>query len=59
MTVNEWLDACKRDAERREVPQLSPLIDGLRASIERLRAADWNDDLRGVRPPDQAARSRP
>lgn len=56
MTPDELVADAKRDADRRGLPQLAPLLDGLRVSIERLRAADWNDDLRGARPPDHAAR---
>ena len=47
MTLDEWVAATKRDAERRGLPQLASLIEGLRPSLERLRAADWNDDMRG------------
>jgi hypothetical protein len=47
MTLEAWVTAAKRDAERRGLPQLPPLLDTLRSAMERLRAADWNDDLRG------------
>jgi hypothetical protein len=48
MTIAEWLAAAKADAEKRGLPELMPMLDGLAQATERLRAADWNDD------PDQA-----
>ena len=44
MTIAEWLAQAKADAERRGLPELIPLLEGLAQSTERLRAADWNDD---------------
>lgn len=44
MTIAEWLAAAKADAEKRGLPQLIPLLEGLAQSTERLRAGDWNDD---------------
>ena len=44
MTIAEWLAAAKADAEKRGLPELIPLLDGLAQATERLRAADWNDD---------------
>jgi hypothetical protein len=59
MSLDEWMTVAARDAERRGIPRLVPLLDGLRASLDRLRTADWNDDLGpAVRRPDQAAGSR-
>ncbi len=43
MTIAEWLAAAKADAEKRGLPELLPLLDGLAESTERLRAGDWND----------------
>ena len=52
MTVDRWLAAALADAERRGLPELKPLLQGLAASITALRAADWNEreifDLFGV-----------
>jgi hypothetical protein len=42
--VAAWREWAKADAERRGLPQLAPLIDGLSTTIARLRAGDWNDD---------------
>ena len=41
-SVSAWRDWAKADAERRGLPQLAPLIDGLSTTIARLRAGDWN-----------------
>lgn len=44
MTITEWLEMAKADAERRGLPELVPALEGLAQATERLRAADWNDD---------------
>lgn len=44
MTIPEWLEAAKADAEKHGLPELIPMLDGLAQATERLRAADWNDD---------------
>ena len=44
MTITEWLAAAKADAERRGLPELIPMLEGLAQATERLRAADWNDN---------------
>ena len=43
MTVDRWLAAAIADAERRGLPELKPLLEGLAASTTALRAAEWND----------------
>jgi hypothetical protein len=43
MTVDRWLAAAEADAERRGLPDLKPLLQGLAASMRALRAGDWND----------------
>ena len=43
MTVDRWLAAAEADAERRGLPELKPLLQGLAASTRALRAGDWND----------------
>jgi hypothetical protein len=45
-SVDAWRDWAKADAERRDLPQLAALIDGLTATISRLRLGDWNADAR-------------
>jgi hypothetical protein len=44
MTISEWLAAAKADAEKRGLPDLIPMLEGLAQATERLRAADWNDN---------------
>lgn len=44
MTIAEWLDQAKADVERRGLPELKPMLDGLAQATERLRNADWNDN---------------
>ena len=49
--MGAWRDWAMADAERRGLPQLATLIEGLAATIARLRAGDWNDDAaRGTGP---------
>ena len=43
MTVAEWLAQAKADAQKRDLPDLIPALEGLAKATERLRAADWND----------------
>lgn len=50
MTIDEWLEHTVRDAERRGLPALRPLLEGLAKSTTALRAADWNVDLSGELP---------
>ena len=44
MTVEAWLQAALADAERRKLPELKPLLEGLARSMTALREADWTDD---------------
>ena len=46
MTVTDWLHAAVLDAERRGLPELRPLLEGLAKATELLRATDWNADAR-------------
>jgi hypothetical protein len=48
VTPDDWLAAARVDAERRELPELVPLLAAMRAAIVRLRAAEWNDDMRAT-----------
>jgi hypothetical protein len=47
MTIEAWLQAAIADAEKRGLPQLKPLLEGLARSTKALRAADFNDDASG------------
>ena len=44
MTIAEWLAQAKADAQKRNLPELIPMLDGLAQATERLRKADWNDN---------------
>jgi hypothetical protein len=44
MTIDDWFTWAAADAERRGLPALIPLLDGLRKATRELRDADWNDD---------------
>ena len=43
MSVERWLAAAEADAERRGMPELKPLLQGLAAATTALRAAEWNE----------------
>jgi hypothetical protein len=43
MTIDDWLDSACADADRRELPDLKPLLGALAQATRVLRAADWND----------------
>jgi hypothetical protein len=49
MTLDDWYDAARNDADRRGLPDLKPVIDLLRQAARQLREADWNDDARSPR----------
>jgi len=42
MTIDDWLESAKADAERRGLPELKPLLEALARSTAALRAADFN-----------------
>jgi hypothetical protein len=50
MSIDAWLENALNDADRRELPALRPLLEGLAKSTMALRAADWNLDLSGELP---------
>ncbi len=43
--VAEWLADAIADAERRGLPQLKPLLEGLAQATAALRDADWNEGV--------------
>ena len=43
MSVERWLAAAEADAERRGMPELKPLLQGLAAATTALRAAEWSE----------------
>jgi len=48
MTVDAWLETAIADAQKRGLPELKPLLEGLAQSTQALRRADFNDDARGA-----------
>jgi hypothetical protein len=40
--LQAWLEQLLRDADRRQLPALRPLLETLSRSTALLRAADWN-----------------
>jgi hypothetical protein len=40
--LESWLESALRDADRRELPALRPLLETLSRSTALLRQADWN-----------------
>ncbi|MDR1990064.1 MAG: hypothetical protein LBQ09_07520 [Acidobacteriaceae bacterium] len=47
MTVEAWLKAAIADAERRGLPQLTPLLEGLAQSMTTLRKASLTERAGG------------
>jgi hypothetical protein len=54
--LDRWLAAAEADADRRGLPDLKPLLQGLASSTAALRAASWNEraDSDGVSTTDDA-----
>jgi hypothetical protein len=48
MTIDAWLELTVADAERRGLPEMKPLLEGLAAAMRTLRRAAFNDDARGT-----------
>ena len=44
MTIDAWLKCAVEDAERRGIPELTPILEALAKATTALRAADFNDD---------------
>lgn len=51
--LDRWREWAKADAEAHGLGALAPLIDGLAASLTRLRSIDWNEELRKQTPPER------
>jgi hypothetical protein len=47
MSVEEWLKAAIADAERRGLPELKPLLEGLAQATKALRAARFGGQANG------------
>jgi hypothetical protein len=50
MNLDAWLRAAIADAERRHLPALKPLLEGLAAATDALRAANFTGEAAGTRP---------
>jgi hypothetical protein len=51
-STDAWRDWAVADAKRRGLAELVPMLEGLAASIARLRAGDWNEEAGGHRTDD-------
>ena len=51
MTLDDWLVGAKTDADRRDLPELKPLLDALADATRALRAASWNRRAAGPQAP--------
>lgn len=49
--VDSWLQAAVADADRRGLPDLKPLLEGLAQATRALRAADFNETAAGREQP--------
>jgi hypothetical protein len=58
MNMETWLEQATRDAERRGLASLRPLLEGLARSTAALRAADWNHDFSGTAAPPPTPNAR-
>jgi hypothetical protein len=47
VTIKLWLEQAMRDADRRGLPALRPLLEALARATSVLRNADWNADAQG------------
>ena len=47
MTIKAWLEAATRDAERRGLIELRPMLEMLAHATSALRTAEWNPDASG------------
>jgi hypothetical protein len=58
VTVKVWLEDAVRDADRRGLPALRPLLETLARATSALRSADWNFDATGGRDRPEGADAR-
>jgi hypothetical protein len=43
MTIETWLEFALADADRRNLPELKPLLESLARATQAIRSADFND----------------
>ncbi len=58
MDVETWLAIAQADAERRNLPELKEILEGLALATRQLRRAPWNDDATGRPDTRRTAESR-
>jgi hypothetical protein len=51
MTIDTWLQNAIADAERRELPELKPILETLAKAVNAVRAADFNQSAVASRRP--------
>jgi len=51
MNLMTWLEHAIADAERRQLPDLRPVLEAFGRAAAALRAADWNADASGAETP--------
>ena len=51
MTIEEWLKAAVADAERRGLPELKPLLEGLAHAMQLLRSAGFGGNANDLPDP--------
>jgi hypothetical protein len=59
MTLDDWFAFATTDADRRSLPDMRPVLKGLQTAAVALRAAEWNDDARGLTASASSASSAP
>lgn len=58
MRLDDWFDHARRDAARRGLPALEPLLDMLLDATRALRAADWAQDVAATGEPEDTGARR-
>ena len=59
MTIDAWLESAIADAERRGLPELTPLLEALAQATRTLRDADFNQSAAADLPSVADARATP
>jgi hypothetical protein len=54
MTIESWLKAAIADAERRGLPELKPLLEGLAKATELLRSAGFGGHAEDIADPGES-----
>ena len=54
MTVEDWLKAAIADAERRGLPELKPLLEGLAQATRLLRSAGFGGQANDIGDPGES-----